>query len=85
MPTLLQKPLGQILLGKGHIAPDQLDVALAEQRRGNHRRLLGEILVELHHCSVEQIAEALAETYDIPFARISPRVADPKVVGALHV
>ena len=77
------KQLGQLLLGRGLIQPAQLDRALEEQRRGNHRKLLGEIFVELRHCSEEHVAEALAESYGIPFARISPRIADPKVISVL--
>ena len=61
----------------------QLDVALDEQRRSNHEKLLGEILVDQQFCSEEQVAEALAEADGIPFARISPRLADPQVVAIL--
>ena len=78
-----RKPLGQLLLGRGLIQPAQLERALDEQRRSNHQKLLGEIFVELHQCSEEQVAEALAESYGIPFARVSPKVADPKVISVL--
>jgi type IV pilus assembly protein PilB len=81
--TLERQPLGQLLLGRGFVAPAQLETALAEQRRGPDRKLLGEILVESRHCSEEQIAEALAGSYGVPFARISPRLADAKVVSVL--
>src|SRR5688500_8661606 len=81
--TLERKPLGQILLGRGLLQPAQLERALEEQRRCAHQKLLGEILVELKHCTEEQVAEALARTYGVPFARVSPRVADPKVFTLL--
>ena len=81
--TLTRQPLGQLLLGRGVVAPAQLEVALAEQRRGARRKLLGEILVESRLCSEEQVAEALAESYGVPFARVGPRMADPKVVAVL--
>jgi type IV pilus assembly protein PilB len=81
--TVTQKPLGQLLLEKGLIKPEQLDRALEEQRRSNHQKLLGEILVELHLCNEDQITEALAQTYGVPYARVSPRIADPKAIALL--
>src|SRR5438045_2582073 len=81
--TVQRKPLGQLLLTRGLIKQEQLDRALDEQRRSNHQKLLGEILVELHICTEDQITEALAQAYGVPYARVSPRVADPKVIAAL--
>jgi type IV pilus assembly protein PilB len=81
--TLQRKPLGQLLLGKGLIKPEQLERALEEQRRSNHQKLLGEILVELRMCTEDQITETLAQAYGVPYARVTPRIADPKVIAAL--
>jgi type IV pilus assembly protein PilB len=81
--TLLRQPLGQLLLGRGVVAPAQLESALSEQRRAVGKKLLGEILVDSRLCSEEQIAEALADSYGVPFARVGPRLADPKVVSIL--
>jgi type IV pilus assembly protein PilB len=81
--TLQRKPLGQLLLTRGLLKPEQLDRALEEQKRCNHQKLLGEILVELRICTEDQITEALAQAYGVPYARITPRVADPKVIAAL--
>jgi type IV pilus assembly protein PilB len=84
MATQLQKkPLGQLLIEKGLIHPEQLDRALQDQRRSNHQKLLGEILVELQLCGEDQITEALAAGYGVPYARISPRVADPRIISVL--
>jgi len=81
--TLERKPLGQLLLDKGLIKPEQLDRALEEQKRSNHQKLLGEVLVELRICSEDQITEALAQAYGVPYARVSPKIADPKVIASL--
>jgi type IV pilus assembly protein PilB len=81
--TLERKPLGRLLLDKGLIKPEQLDRALEEQKRSNHQKLLGEVLVELRFCTEDQITEALAQAYGVPYARISPRIADPKVIASL--
>ena len=59
--TLERKPLGQLLLTKGLIAPEQLDRALEEQKRTGHQKLLGEIFVEMRMCTEDQItAESIA-------------------------
>jgi type IV pilus assembly protein PilB len=81
--TLERKPLGQLLIDKGLIKAEQLERALEEQRRSNHQKLLGEVLVELRLCTEDQITEALAQAYGVPYARISPRIADPKVIAVL--
>ena len=81
--TLEKKPLGQLLIDKGIIQADQLTRALEDQKRSNHQKLLGEVLVQLQFCTEDQIIEALAQAYGVPYARISPRVADPKIISAL--
>jgi type IV pilus assembly protein PilB len=78
-----RKPLGQLLLAKGLIQQDQLDNALEEQKRSGHQKLLGELLVELRICTEDQIVEALAQAYAVPYARVSPKIADPKVIQVL--
>src|SRR4051812_21031383 len=81
--TATRKPLGQLLLSKGIIQQEQLERALEEQKRSNHQKLLGEIIVEMRFCTEDQITEALAQGYGVPYARISPKVADPKVISIL--
>jgi type IV pilus assembly protein PilB len=78
-----RKPLGQLLLDRGYIKPEHLDRALEEQTRGGNQKLLGEVLVELRFCTEEQVAEALAQSYGVPFARLTPKLADPKVIPLL--
>jgi type IV pilus assembly protein PilB len=81
--TLQRKPLGQLLLAKGLVKPEQLERALDEQKRSNHQKLLGEVLIELRICTEDQIVEALAQAYGVPYARVSPKIADPKVISVL--
>ncbi|MFP4106460.1 MAG: GspE/PulE family protein [Phycisphaerae bacterium] len=75
--------LGQLLISKGLIADEQLNRALDYQRQTGNTLLLGEVLVKLDLCSEEEIMEALAGAYGVPFARISPKIADPKVIELL--
>jgi type IV pilus assembly protein PilB len=83
LATATRQPLGQLLLDKGLIKPEHLERALEEQRRGGHQKLLGEILVELRFCTEDQITEALAQGYGVPYARVSPRIADPRAIALL--
>lgn len=75
--------IGDLLLEKKMITEAQIQQALAHQHEKGHSRLLGEVLVELGFVTQEQVMEVLACAYGVPFARISPKVADPKVVEML--
>lgn len=77
------KQMGAVLVEKGLLTPGQLDQALAEQKRGEHRRLLGETIVELGFCSEDQVIEALAEAYGMPYAKLTPALIDRRVIGEL--
>src|SRR5262245_196645 len=84
MPATLTAPprLGNVLIERGHITAEQLNAALEEQRSGTGK-LLGEILVERSYCTDDQVIECLAAVYGVPYAKLEPRIADPKVVECL--
>jgi len=75
--------LGQLLVDSGAITPEQLEEALSIQRANGNSMLLGEVLLERGICSEEAIMEALAKGYGIPFAHVSPKIADPRMVELL--
>jgi type IV pilus assembly protein PilB len=81
----LNRPVrvGDLLVSRGVLTAEQLAQALAAQAADGHRRLLGEVLLELKLATEEQILEALADAYGIPFARLTPKLADPKVLDLL--
>lgn len=80
-----EKPvrIGDLLAAKGLIQPSQLEQAIAYQKERGHKRLLGEVLVELGFVTADQVSETLAEAYGVPFAHVSPKVADPRVISLL--
>ncbi len=78
-----QVQLGQLLVRQGAATQAQIQDALKEQRETGHRQLLGEILVQKGSCSDSQIARALSQSYGVPYARISPRLCDPRVFGVM--
>ena len=79
----LRRQVGEILLERGWLTSGQLESALAKQKSEGHSQLLGELLVAMGFVTDEQVVEALAEGYGVPFARISPKVADPRTIDLL--
>ncbi|MDH4239651.1 MAG: ATPase, T2SS/T4P/T4SS family [Phycisphaerae bacterium] len=75
--------LGQLLLARGVVTDEQIEKALTEQKEKGHHKLLGELLVEMNYCTENQIASALAEAYEVPYAQISPKICDPKILEIL--
>ncbi|MCG8406522.1 MAG: Flp pilus assembly complex ATPase component TadA [Phycisphaerales bacterium] len=81
--TSNRKQVGQILLASGVITQEQIDLAIAEQAARNHRQLLGEVLVDMGMVTEDQVLEALAEAYNVPYAKLTPRLVDPKVIDLI--
>ena len=77
-----QPRLGNVLVERGFITVDQLQNALDEQRKGPGK-LLGEILTEKGFCTDDQVIEALATVFGLPYAKLEPRLSDPKCVDIL--
>jgi type IV pilus assembly protein PilB len=75
--------LGQLLLARGIVSAEQIDKALSEQQDKGHRKLLGELLVEMNYCTENQIASALAEVYGVPYAQVGPKICDVNAIEIL--
>jgi len=75
--------LGQLLQAQGIVTAKQIEQLLAKQSEKGYRKLLGELLVEEGYCTENQIAAALAQAYSVPYAQISPKICDPKVLEIL--
>jgi len=75
--------LGQLLVARDIVTPEQIEKALAEQKEKGHRKLLGELLVEMNYCTENQIASALAEAYGVPYAQVGPKICDAKTLEIL--
>ncbi|MHC4294408.1 MAG: GspE/PulE family protein [Planctomycetota bacterium] len=76
-------PLGQILVRLGILTEEQLESALDYQRQMDETLLLGEVLVKLGLCTEQQVMESLGGVYGVPYVKLSPRLADPKVLDLL--
>jgi len=82
-PGRTTKQIGAMLVELGIITDAQLREGLELQKQSGHRRLLGETLTELGYVSPEQVLEVMAEIYGVPYARVSPKIADPRVIETL--
>jgi type IV pilus assembly protein PilB len=78
-----RKSLGQMLVSKGILTQQLLDAVLEAQKAQGRRKLLGEMLIEQGLVTEEQLCEALAEAYNVPYAKASPKICDPKVIDTL--
>ncbi|MFQ6035993.1 MAG: GspE/PulE family protein, partial [Sedimentisphaerales bacterium] len=75
--------LGQLLMARDVVTAEQIEKALTEQREKGHCKLLGELLVEMGYCTENQIASALAASYGVPYAQVSPKICDAKTFEIL--
>ena len=83
-PTKARKlQLGQLLVRRGVLTDEQVSSALEYQRSSDGALLLGEVLLKLHLCTESEIMESLAEGCEVPFAHISPKITDARVVELL--
>ncbi|MHB0947342.1 MAG: GspE/PulE family protein [Sedimentisphaerales bacterium] len=75
--------LGEILQQRGVITAEQITEVLSHQNSGGHQKLLGELLIEKGYCTENDIAAALATTYGVPYAQITPKICDPNIIETL--
>ncbi|MCY2931981.1 MAG: ATPase, T2SS/T4P/T4SS family [Planctomycetota bacterium] len=81
--TTKRLQLGELLVKRGALTPEQLAQALEAQRSTGSKLLLGELLVKMEFCGEEDVMAALADGCGVPFSRIFPKIADAKVVELL--
>lgn len=80
MLTLKRALLGSILVEQGSITPEQLELALAEQRRLNHTKRIGEILVSMRLLSDNALLQALSRQLECPLVDINQEPPDQEAL-----
>jgi type II secretory ATPase GspE/PulE/Tfp pilus assembly ATPase PilB-like protein len=73
---------GTLLMRDGLVSEDELEAALAEQRRSPGKRL-GEILVERGALTRADVARVVAEQYELEFLDLAALEVDPRVAALL--
>jgi len=75
---MARERLGDKLIRLGLITPEQLNIALKEQKRTGE--LLGEVLIRLGFITEEQLMNALSEQKGIERVRLSSYLIDPEAI-----
>ena len=75
---VVTKKLGEVLIERGVITPQQLEQALAYQR--THGGLLGQVLTQLGVATEEEIALALTAQYGFPYLPLENYELDDAMV-----
>jgi len=73
--------IGKLLLARGVVTEDALDLAHSHQLA--HGGRLGEALIALGVCSAQQIATAIAEQLEMPFVDLNATPPEPDAIAAL--
>ncbi len=73
-------PIGQILIARGLIDPDDLDRALELQRERRGEKL-GKILVDMGYVAQRDLISALSEQLGLPIAQLGAPAAAPELEG----
>ena len=78
--TATTTPLGQILINRGLIGPEDLDRALELQKERTGEKL-GRILVDMGFIAQRDLLAALSEQLGLPIAQLGPPAAAPELEG----
>ncbi len=81
MARIEKKLLGQSLVADGLVTQDQLNTALAEQKRTSDT--LGYTLINLNYLNEQQLLDFLVTKLNFSYANLRNYVIDPKVVKAI--
>src|SRR5206468_7985752 len=73
--------IGDRLISRGVISPDQLEFALKEQKRTGER--LGVLLRQLNLITEEDLAKALADAAGIEHLNVRTLSIDPNVINSI--
>ena len=76
-----RKKLGEILIERNLLFPEQLDAAL--QRQASSGRRLGQVLVDMGFASPDDVLNAVSQQLGIPHVWLRKGLVDPKVVRLL--
>ncbi|RME24729.1 MAG: type II secretion system protein GspE, partial [Candidatus Zixiibacteriota bacterium] len=83
MPKPSRKKLGDLLVERGYITPEQLADALREQELTGER--IGTILINREMITQEQLIDAISERLGIPRVNLPDLVIDPAVIQRVPV
>jgi type IV pilus assembly protein PilB len=80
---IINKQLGELLVERGSITPEQLQKALVYQK--DNGGLIGEIFVELGFLKEEDIAQALTVQYGFPYLPLGNYEISMEIISIIPV
>ncbi|HLJ54375.1 MAG TPA: type II secretion system protein GspE, partial [Chthonomonadaceae bacterium] len=80
MLKLRRTLLGALLVEDGLVTHEQLEVALAEQRRGDGSKRIGEILVQLRYITDQNLLRMLSVQLDCPIVDLNQEPPEADVL-----
>ena len=80
---IVYRQVGDILLEKGIITPEQLQAALAQQKKRDG--FLGEVLISLGYATEEDIAACLAIQYGFAYVALGGISIEPEIIKLIPV
>ncbi len=80
MLKLRRTLLGAMLIDEGLVTSEQLDTALAEQRRSESGKRIGEILVGMRFLTEVNLIRFLSRQLDVPIIDLAQEPLDPSVL-----
>ena len=82
MSTAPRKRLGQILIDKHLLLPEQLDIALSRQKESGKR--IGQVLVDMSYASAGDIIMAFSEQSGVPHVWLRRGLVDSRVIDLIE-
>src|SRR5688572_6960410 len=74
------KQIGEILISRGYITPEQLETALEAQNGLPSMEALGELLVSMGYLSQRDKLRCLADQWGVEFVDLETYPVDPDIV-----
>lgn len=81
MSTAPRKRLGQILIDKHLLLPEQLDIALSRQKESGKR--IGQVLVDMSYATAGDIIMAFSEQSGVPHVWLRRGLVDARVIDLI--
>ena len=80
---MARKKIGDILIEKGIISSEQLNIVLKKQNQAGKK--VGQLLIESGAVTEEQLSETISERLKIPLLRLDEIKVDPNIVSLVPV
>lgn len=75
--------IGDLLIDRGLVTPEQMEQALVYQKEKRPNSLLGKVLLELKFVTPDDLLATMADASSVPFVTVTASMIDPDVISVL--